>query len=75
MKLTYNVRWSISSICLVLMLNCGSIVAQSINLKQAVLLVSPSVPSPMRETAPRMLSEEIEKRTGVLVKTDRKSVV
>lgn len=41
--------------------------AQSINLKQAVILVSPSVPSPMRETAPRMLSEEMAKRTGVQV--------
>eukprot|EP01098_Paradermamoeba_levis_P015112 TRINITY_DN7503_c0_g1_i2.p1 TRINITY_DN7503_c0_g1~~TRINITY_DN7503_c0_g1_i2.p1 ORF type:complete len:533 (+),score=-56.00 TRINITY_DN7503_c0_g1_i2:296-1894(+) len=69
MKLNRSIRWSISSICLVWVLNCGQLVAQSINLKQAVLLVSPSVPSPMRETAPRVLSEEIEKRTGVLVKT------
>jgi hypothetical protein len=44
------------------------VMAQSINLQRAVMLVSSSVPMPMRETAPRMLSEEIAKRTGSTLK-------
>lgn len=43
--------------------------AQSIDLKNTVLVVSPSVPSPMKETAPAVLTEEIFKRTGVTVKS------
>ncbi|GAB4050157.1 hypothetical protein [Spirosoma litoris] len=69
MKLNRNVSWVISSLALFLVISQSKLWAQTINLKQAVLLVSPSVPSPMRETAPRILSEEIEKRTGVLLKT------
>ncbi|QMW03917.1 hypothetical protein [Spirosoma foliorum] len=69
MKLNRNISWLINSLALCLVMSCGPLMAQTINLKQAVLLVSPSVPSPMRETAPRILSEEIEKRTGVLLKT------
>lgn len=44
------------------------VTAQPINLKNAVLLVSPSIPAPMRETAPRMLREEIAKRTNISLK-------
>ncbi|GAB4033336.1 hypothetical protein [Spirosoma gilvum] len=43
--------------------------AQSISLGRAVVLVSPSVPLPMRETAPQILREEIAKRTGISLST------
>uniref|UniRef100_UPI00313DD76E hypothetical protein n=2 Tax=Dyadobacter sp. OTU695 TaxID=3043860 RepID=UPI00313DD76E len=43
-------------------------VAQAINLKNATWLISPNVSSPMRETAPAVLSEEIAKRTGITLK-------
>ncbi|QHV98750.1 hypothetical protein [Spirosoma endbachense] len=42
--------------------------AQSINFQRAVMLVSPSIPMPMRETAPHLLSEEVAKRTGITLK-------
>lgn len=42
--------------------------AQPINLKNAAILVSPSVPAPMRTTAPQMLTEEIAKRTHTTLK-------
>lgn len=42
--------------------------AQSLSLKNATILVSPSVLVPMRETAPRVLIEEINKRTQLLLK-------
>ena len=42
--------------------------AQSLSLKNATILVSPSVPVPMRETAPKVLTEEINKRTQQLLK-------
>jgi hypothetical protein len=41
---------------------------QSVNLKTPVLVVSPNIPSPMKETAPTVLSEEIGKRTGFQLK-------
>ncbi len=40
------------------------LLAGPVNLQKAVLIVSPSIPQPMRETAPRMLREEIAKRTA-----------
>ncbi len=43
--------------------------AQPVNLKSAVIQVSASIPSPMRETAPKVLSEEIAKRTDLQIKT------
>ncbi|RRB07620.1 hypothetical protein [Larkinella rosea] len=42
--------------------------AQPVNLKNAVIVVSPSIPVPMRTTAPQMLVEEIAKRTGSTLK-------
>lgn len=50
---------------------CCSLVsnAQPIHLKNATVLVAPSVPSPMRETAVRVLTEEIAKRTNITLKT------
>lgn len=69
MNRTGIVRWAVCNLALILAMSGNQLTAQSINLKQAVVLVSPSIPSPMRETAPRMLREEIEKRTGVLLKT------
>lgn len=42
--------------------------AQSLSLKNATILVSASVPVPMRETAPKVLTEEINKRTQLLLK-------
>jgi hypothetical protein len=43
--------------------------AQEINLKNPVLIVSPGIPSPMKETAPQVLTEEISKRTGIKLKS------
>ncbi|RDB07485.1 hypothetical protein [Runella aurantiaca] len=51
-------------LCSVLTLN-----AQPISLKNATIIVAPSVPSPMKETAARMLTEEIAKRTNITLKT------
>ncbi|MFC5408843.1 hypothetical protein ACFPMF_05970 [Larkinella bovis] len=42
--------------------------AQPIDLKNSVILVSPSIPAPMRSTAPQMLTEEIAKRTATSLK-------
>ncbi|MBE9466321.1 hypothetical protein ACFP1I_24860 [Dyadobacter subterraneus] len=57
-------KWS--AICLVLLFSgfAHSLFAQTVNLKNAVLMVSPAIPSPMKETAAAVLSEEIAKRTG-----------
>ena len=43
-------------------------VAQSIDLKNATWVISPSIASPMKETAPAVLTEEIAKRTGITLK-------
>ncbi|MBD2700247.1 hypothetical protein IC229_06350 [Spirosoma sp. BT702] len=61
-----NRSWSF---LLLLLVTISPAMAQSISLQRAVMLVSPSIPLPMRETAPQMLSEEIAKRTGVTLKT------
>ena len=42
--------------------------AQPVQLKDAVILVSPSVPSGMQTTVSQVLSEEIAKRTGMVLK-------
>ncbi|MGV3601254.1 MAG: hypothetical protein ACO1N1_08610 [Dyadobacter fermentans] len=42
--------------------------AQAINLKNATWIISPGVSSPMKETAPAMLTEEIQKRSGITLK-------
>ncbi len=43
--------------------------AQNIGLKNAVLMASSNIPSPMRETAAGVISEEINKRTGLQIKS------
>ncbi|RAJ99743.1 hypothetical protein LX87_01439 [Larkinella arboricola] len=50
------------------LLTAFELIAQPINLKNAAILVSPSVPAPMRTTAPQMLTEEIAKRTNTTLK-------
>lgn len=57
------------SVLLLVLSGLGSLYAQSLSLQRAVVLVSPSVPMPMRETAPQMLREEIAKRTGITLAT------
>ncbi|MFT3945952.1 MAG: hypothetical protein QM763_03170 [Agriterribacter sp.] len=42
--------------------------AQPVSLKNAVVNIAPSVPSPMRETVFKVLSEEIAQRTGITLK-------
>jgi hypothetical protein len=42
--------------------------AQSINLKNATILVSPQITSPMQETVVEVLQEEIQSRAGILLK-------
>ena len=64
------IRQTVGSLMLLLGVGHGELTAQPVLLKQAVIVVSPSIPSPMRETAPRMLSEEISKRTGIQLKTE-----
>ncbi|GAB3023094.1 hypothetical protein [Spirosoma pulveris] len=54
---------------LLIVAGTGVLLAQPINLQRAVVLVSPSVPAPMRVTAPQMLTEEIAKRTGITLKS------
>jgi len=56
---------------LLLFLLCSAVTlyAQPISLKNGSVLVAPSVPSPMKETAARMLAEEIAKRTNLTLKT------
>ena len=44
--------------------------AQSVQLKNAVIITSPSVSDPMRETVSQVLSEEIAKRTGITLKNN-----
>jgi hypothetical protein len=48
-----------------------SVHAQSVNLKNSVLIVSESIPMPMRETAGKVLAEEILKRTNLAVNTSQ----
>ncbi|MHA4741880.1 hypothetical protein [Dyadobacter sp. MSC1_007] len=43
--------------------------AQDIILRNPVLIVSPGIPSPMKETAQQVLTEEISKRTGITLKS------
>ncbi|CAG5018811.1 hypothetical protein DYBT9275_06076 [Dyadobacter sp. CECT 9275] len=61
-SLTACFTWLLLSIC-------WSVGAQSVNLKNPVLVVSPNIPLPMRETAAKVLAEEIGKRTDFAVKT------
>lgn len=42
--------------------------AQSINLKNAHILISPQITSPMQETVVEVLQEEIQNRSGILLK-------
>ncbi|GAB3898970.1 hypothetical protein GCM10028803_19310 [Larkinella knui] len=55
-------------ITLLFILLAFQLAAQPVSLKNAVILVSPSIPSPMRTTAPQMLVEEIAKRTNSSLK-------
>ncbi|HRQ50022.1 MAG TPA: hypothetical protein PLR74_05780, partial [Agriterribacter sp.] len=43
-------------------------VAQTVQLKNAVIITSPSISTEMRATVSQVLSEEIAKRTGILLK-------
>lgn len=49
-------------------ISASQCIAQGIDLKTASLIISPGIPSPMKETAPVMLAEEIAKRTGIKLK-------
>ncbi len=57
-------------ICVIILLLAFvfSSTAQPVQLKNAVILVSPSVPSGMQTTVSQVLSEEIAKRTGIVLK-------
>ncbi|MCF0071195.1 hypothetical protein LZD49_12005 [Dyadobacter sp. CY261] len=56
--------------CTILLISATSLQckAQAVDLKNASLIISASIPSPMRETAPEVLSQEISKRTGITLK-------
>jgi hypothetical protein len=66
---------SISSI----ITSCSNQTENQPDLSGAVILVSPSVPSPMKTTAPQVLAEEVAKRTSLQLKTadnwDSKTVI
>ncbi|GAB3936712.1 hypothetical protein [Larkinella terrae] len=57
-----------SFLSILLLLLTLPLAAQPVNLKNAVIVVSPSIPAPMRTTAPQMLVEEIDKRTNTTLK-------
>ena len=48
-----------------LMATAGNLTAQTIDLSKAEILASPDILSPVRETAIRILQEEVEKRTSL----------
>ena len=48
-----------------LMATAGNLTAQTIDLSKAEILASPDIKSPVRETAIRVLQEEVEKRTSL----------
>ena len=61
--------WCITTSTLLLFFSLFlNVSAQPVVLKNAVIQVSPNIPSPMQETAPKVLSEEIAKRTDVILK-------
>ncbi|MFT4016707.1 MAG: hypothetical protein QM668_07065 [Agriterribacter sp.] len=51
----------------------ANVAAQSISLKNAVVNIAPSVPSPMRQTVYKVLSEEIAQRSGITLKASGSS--
>ncbi|MEI7422974.1 MAG: hypothetical protein WCK18_12805 [Prolixibacteraceae bacterium] len=63
-----------SIICLFLLLLSISAFAQIADLSKATLLASKKIPSPVRETAIRILKEEIAKRTSIQLKETDKPV-
>ncbi|MBN8826630.1 MULTISPECIES: hypothetical protein [unclassified Spirosoma] len=68
MNPTVSYSW-LRSVLLLVLTGFGPLYAQSTSLQRAVVLVSPSISLPMRETAPQMLREEIAKRTGITLPT------
>lgn len=61
-------------ICLLLLLLSISAYSQIADLSKATILASKNIPSPVRETAIRILKEEIAKRTSLQLKENDKSV-
>ena len=57
---------------LMLFLIFGTLQAQNVELNRAVILASPSVPSPVRETAQEILREELALRTRVSLKSQER---
>ncbi|AUD05008.1 hypothetical protein [Spirosoma pollinicola] len=62
-------KTGIFSFLILMLVGSASLAAQSITLERAVLLISPSVPAPMHETAPQVFVEEVARRTGITLKT------
>src|SRR5690625_3645303 len=54
-----------TSILMVLLLFAISLPAQVINFSEAAVMASPGIESPVKETAIRVLQEEVEQRTGI----------
>ena len=57
------------SFLFIIVVGCSDIFAQSISLKSLSVYITPDVPSPMRETVFKVLSEEIFQRTGIKLKS------
>jgi len=55
-------------IILMLLLSCGASMAQTVDLSRAVIIVSPSIQSTVRESAVEILREELALRTSLSLK-------
>ncbi|MEX2514376.1 MAG: hypothetical protein WD398_15845 [Cyclobacteriaceae bacterium] len=53
------------------LLCCSAEVQKTLDLSEAIILISPQITSSMQETAETILVEEIEKRTGISLKVSR----
>ncbi|GGM83396.1 hypothetical protein GCM10010967_13910 [Dyadobacter beijingensis] len=63
-----QLKYAFCFIFLLIAISSAQSIAQHIDLKTASWIISPNVPSPMKETAPAVLTEEIAKRTGIRIK-------
>jgi hypothetical protein len=63
-----QIRFKLPITILLFLVTYFQCTAQSIDLKNASWIISSSISSPMKETAPTVLTEEIAKRTGITLK-------
>jgi hypothetical protein len=61
-----------TAIILTLLLSCGVSLALSVDLSKAVIIASPAIQSPVRETAVEILREELSMRTRLVLKNQER---